>query len=106
MATGKLASLDISAGTYTQIYECPGTTFAVVTVSVCNRGNTASLIRLTLSDTFPPGTPDYIEFDTSLAAKGVLERTGIVLAAGQKISARSTSADVSFVVYGIETPTV
>jgi hypothetical protein len=106
MATGKLAGVDISAGTYTQIYECPLTTFAVVTVSVCNRSVTASDIRLTVSDVFPPTVTDYIEFDTSLSAKGVLERTGIVLAAGQKISARSTSADVSIVVYGIETPTV
>lgn len=106
MATGKLAGVDISAGTYTQIYECPLTTFAVVTVSICNRGATASAIRLTLSGTFPPSDTDYIEFDTSLSAKGVLERTGIVLAAGQKISARSSSASVSIVVYGIETPTV
>jgi hypothetical protein len=106
MATGKLASLDIPAGTYTQVYQCPTTTFAVVTVSVCNRGTTPSLIRLTVSDTFPPGAPDYIEFDVSLAANGVLERTGIVLAAGQRISARSSATNVSFVVYGIETPTV
>lgn len=106
MATGKLAGVNITAGTDTQIYECPAATFAVVTVSVCNRGNSASLIRLTVSNDFPPGDTDYIEFDTSLSANGVLERTGIVLAAGQKISARSSSATVSIVVYGIETPTI
>lgn len=107
MPTGKLASVDITAGTYTQLYECPSTTFAVVTVSVCNRSSSVpSSIRLTVSDAFPPSLPDYIEFDTSLAPNGVLERTGIVLAAGQKISARSSGTGVSFVVYGIETPTV
>lgn len=105
MATGTLANIDIAAATYTNLYQCPANTFAVVTVSVCNRGSSASLIRLTAGDTFPPTLTDYIEYDTSLAAKGVLERTGIVLSAGQYISGRSSNADVSIVIYGIETST-
>ena len=106
MASGLLAAVDIAVNNYTQIYEAPSNTFSVVTVSVCNRGSTNADIRLTLSNDFPPTSEHYLEFDTSLLAKGVLERTGIVVAAGQKIGARSTSADVSIVVYGIETQTV
>jgi hypothetical protein len=46
---------------------------------------------------------EYIEFETVLLAKNVLERTGIVLAATQKIVVLSSQASVSAVVVGIET---
>jgi hypothetical protein len=44
-----------------------------------------------------------LEFDTPLDAKGVLERTGMVLQAGKKIVVRSTAINANAVAFGIET---
>jgi len=107
MATGKLAGVDISAATVTNIYQVPDdpAVFAVATVSICNRGSVACTIQLAIGDTCPPTVTAYIEYETTLTANGVLERTGIVLAPGQYITGRSSAANVTFAVYGIETPT-
>ena len=106
MATGRLGVNDIPATTDTTVYTCPASTFAVVTVSLCNRNaTTARDIRIAVATSGTPSDAEYIEYDASLLAKGVLERTGLVLAAGQRIVVYASATDVSAVVYGIETST-
>lgn len=103
MATGRLGTADLAAATNTTLYECPADTFAVVTLSICNRGATAATIRVAIGDTATPGDDEYIEYESSLVAKGVLERTGIVIDAGKFLVVRSSATQVSAVAYGIET---
>lgn len=108
MATGRLGVANITTTADTSVYTCPTSTFAVVTVSVCNRGASAVNVRLALSASGTPALTEYLEFDTSLAAKGVLERTGIVMDASKQLIVTSSTASptLSAVVYGIETTTV
>jgi hypothetical protein len=85
MATGRLGVNDIPATTDTTVYTCPASTFAVVTVSLCNRNSTTARdIRIAVTTSGTPSDAEYIEYDASLLAKGVLERTGLVLAAGHR----------------------
>ena len=110
MANGILGSVDLASAAYTEFYEVPTDTFVVATVAFVNK--TASPVTVRLAATKPsnpsPGIPaadDYLEYEAEILPGGVLERTGIVLEAGRRLFARSSSANTVVMVYGIETAT-
>ena len=103
MASGRLGASDVAAGTYTTVYTCPASTFAVVSINLLNRGNSSCFVRLAIADASTPTDGEFIEFDTELTPKSLLERTGIVMQAGKLLVVYSNNPNVDAVAFGIET---
>tara|TARA_B100000780_G_scaffold154816_1_gene108270 strand:- start:2065 stop:2382 length:318 start_codon:yes stop_codon:yes gene_type:complete len=103
MASGRIGASDVAAATYTTVYTCPASTFAVVSINFLNRGNASCYVRLAVADAATPTAAEFMEYDTELTSKAVLERTGLVLSAGQLLVVYTNLANISAVAFGIET---
>ena len=105
MASGILGQSAPSAETLTTLYTVTSSTYAVVNVTVTNRGTSNTTVRLALAAADTPTDAEYIEYDTIVPANGVLERTGIVMNTTKKVVVYAGNDNLSFSVYGIEQAT-
>lgn len=102
MANGILGQSAPSATTNTTVYTVPAGTTSTFTASICNRGTSAITARLAVAATGTPGNSEWLEYDASIPASGVLERSGIVAQATKQVVAYVSAATASVSVYGFE----
>lgn len=98
-----LAKANVAAANVEQVlYTVPASTEALFSVNVCNRNTTSVTVRLSLRSNGEPTTSSagIYEPDTVLIAGGVLERTGIFLAAGEAITVLASATSVNAIVVG------
>jgi len=101
MASGILGQA-VGTGSEADIYTVPSSTLAVVNISIINNDSSNSeSVVLRLVDSGDTSGAEHNLENMSLASNGVLERTAIVMGAGDKISLNASS-DVSISVFGIE----
>lgn len=98
----RLGAADLAATTNTTLYTAPASTQAVATVSLCNRNSSAQTVRLALASADTPTAAEWLEYDYSVPANGVLERTGIAIDAGKKLVVYAGGTGISAVAYGME----
>lgn len=104
MASGILGQSAPLATTLTTVYTVPASTLAVVNINVVNRSTSATAdVRIALATTAAsPTLAEYIEYDATVPVRGVLERTGVALQAGENVVVYASTVNCSVNVYGLE----
>ena len=101
--TKNFGGVDLSAATPTDVFQgsVTGDTFSV---TVVNRGGVDAKVRLGFSNTTGAfEAANYIEYDATIIANGVLERTGLTIEDSSKFFvAQSDVIDVNVTAYGWE----
>ncbi|HIE77996.1 MAG TPA: hypothetical protein EYP92_04145 [Candidatus Thioglobus sp.] len=107
MAKGTLGTATYLNDTATHVvYTVPASTVAVVTLNVCNRDSASVAVSIGIERAGSTGTlsnGEYLEYETSVIAHSVMERSGILLASGDSVVVKANIANMIDVnIWGIE----
>ncbi len=102
MASGRFGAVDVPATTETTIYTAPSGKIASATISLCNRTGSTVSVRVAIAAAATATVAEWIEYEAPIAPNGVLERTGLVLNAGERLNVYASAAGVSAVAFGFE----
>lgn len=103
MASGILGQAALTITTNTTVYTVPASTLSVINITVVNRSTSATAdVRVALATTATPQNSEWIEYDATIPTRGVLERTGIAMNAGEKVIVYASTGNCSVSVYGLE----
>lgn len=102
MATKKLGVATPAINTNTTLYTVPALKSAVAVLNICNTNTTAVTVRVAISATATPTIGEYIEYDVSIPANGVLERGALAMEAGENVVIYASATNVAFRLHGME----
>lgn len=100
MASGKLGSADLAAATDTLLFTS-AVTPQVFNIRFANRNTNAVKVRVAIGTGASPAAADYIDYDLTVPGNGILEDLGQVASSGEKVWARSDTANVSVRAFGV-----
>ncbi len=105
MSTGRIAKSTPAAETNTTVYTVPALTYSTVSINILNASAAPGQFNLAILDSGDtvPDIADYIEYQMVIEPRNVVERSGIVLSAGQSIFIYSLTSSLVVNVYGYET---
>lgn len=100
--SGILGTHDLTGGVVQSIYQCDTDQFTTANISICNRHNVDIKISIAITDTENAfDNARYVEYETVLKPKGVLERTAVAIPTEKYITVMSSHNAVSAVAWGI-----
>ena len=102
MASGTLGQADLAANTNTTVYTVPASKLASFNVNVLNRTASNVTVRMAISANNSPANSEFLEYEATIPANGVMERTGLVASAGKNLVVYASSTGVSVNVFGFE----
>lgn len=107
MANGRLGSGVSVANTNISIYTVPATVeFATITICIVNTGTEDATLKLSIGPSMIPELEDYIEYETILPAKAMLERTCMVCSTNEQVIVNSSNNDLAVRIHGLEQPII